>query len=355
MADSGDPVGRRPATKKAAILAEAGRVARALEVLIKRANWGTALIGKLTEDLGREELRQLQLAHGKIEARRRFGKHSSQPLLDQRPVHNLYLDESGKSSVEPVEGPSYFALSGIGMADEAVPQYQKAADDLKKEFFGTVNITFHESSMRNFDGPYYFNGDKQRQLEFDQAIDQLLLDTDFVVFGAGIRKHAFEQDFVATGLDPYLPTDAYSVAITMLLERYVDFLALSEPDRIGRLTFEQQGSREDAEHQLEYARLLLEGSQWIPDSVFRNWLETGLHFVPKAGSHPCELADMFARELYEWIKGDCDVSPKRWGAFSKKIYCREDGSMGKFGVKIFPDSDVRDLILDHRKRHGARV
>ncbi len=116
---------------------------------------------------------------------------------------------------------------------------------------------------------------------------------------------------------------------------------------------ESIGSREDAEHQLEYARLLLEGSQWIPDSVFRNDLETGLRFVPKQGSHPCELADMFARELYEWIRGDCDVTPMRWDLFSKKMYCRGDGQMGKFGVKVFPDSDIRDRIEAHRLRCGA--
>ena len=354
MADAGDPSGRRPAKQKAARLAEAGRLARALEVILGRADFGTSSIRALSEALSREELRQLQIAEGRIEPRKRFGRHASQPLLDEREVYNLYLDESGKSPPEPLDGKTYFALAGIGMTDEAAAAYCHAADALKQDFFDRTDITFHESGVRYHDGPYYFGGDTSKQLAFDQAIEELVLHADFVVFGAGIRKHAFEEGFVDTGLDPYLPTDVYAVAITMLLERFLDYLAMGATNRIGRLTFESQGSREDAEHQLEYARLLLEGSQWITDAVFRNWLEAGLRFTPKMGSHPCELADMFSRELYEWIKGDCGVTPKRWDLFSQKIHARGDCQMGKFGVKIFPDSDLRDRIEEHRRRCGVK-
>lgn len=105
---------------------------------------------------------------------------------------------------------------------------------------------------------------------------------------------------------------------------------------------------EDAFHQLEYARTLLEGSQWVPDSAFRNWLEPGLQFTPKQGSDPTELADMLSREIYEWIRSGCAVAPLRWNLFSRRIYCRGDGQMGKFGVKVFPDSDIRDRIEAHR-------
>lgn len=206
--------------------------------------------------------------------------------------------------------------------------------------------------MRNHDGPYYFGGDSQKQAEFDSAIDELVATTEFSVFGVGIRKTGFSKDFVATGIDPYLPTDAYTVAIEMLLERYVDYLAHHPSNFLGRIIFESQGPKEDAFHQLGYARLLLDGTQWVPDSAFRNWLETGLRFTPKSGSDPMELADMFSRELFEWVRGGCQVQPKRWNLFSKKIYIRGDGMRGKFGIKIFPDSDIHDIIEMHRKGFG---
>lgn len=144
------------------------------------------------------------------------------------------------------------------------------------------------------------------------------------------------------------------MAVTFLLERYVNYLASQAEQRLGQVHFESQGPKEDAFHQLEYARLLLEGSQWVSESAFRNWLETGLRFRPKSGSSPAELADIWARDLYEWTRGGCLGEPLHWERFSHKIYCREDGSKGKFGIKIFPDSDIRELIEAHRRLCGAQ-
>ena len=87
------------------------------------------------------------------------------------------------------------------------------------------------------------------------------------------------------------------------MERYVDYLANSPHRLLGRVTFESQGTREDAEHQWGFAKVLLDGTQWLPDSVFRNWIAPGVEFIPKRGSDPTELADMYSRDLFEWIRG----------------------------------------------------
>lgn len=222
------------------MLAEAQAVARALEVLMKRASFDATLSTEIVKALARQEVVELQRAHGRVESRKRFKKHSSQPLLDKRPRNNLYIDESGKSAREP-HVPAFFALGSVAMTEEAVASYCRTADEIKRDFLGTTDITFHEPSMREHDGPYYFGGDKRRQMEFDEAIGQLIAEADFVAFGVGVRKTAFEKEFVETGIDPYLPTDAYSVAIVMLLERYVDFLAHDPTKQFGRVTFESKG------------------------------------------------------------------------------------------------------------------
>ena len=61
-----------------------------------------------------------------------------------------------------------------------------------------------------------------------------------------------------------------------------------------------------------------------------------MHFQPKRGSDPTELADLLARDLYEWVRSGCQEPPKWWDRFRNKIYCRGDGALGKFGVKVFP-------------------
>ncbi len=207
--------------------------------------------------------------------------------------------------------------------------------------------------MRRREEPYYFEGDINKQMAFDSALRELLARTDFTAFGVGVRKAAFQKEFVENGLDPYLPTDAYSVAIQMLLERFVDFLATRSDRKLGQVSFESQGPKEDVLHQLDYARTLADGTQWVPESAFRYWLEPGLRFLPKSGTHPMEIADLWVRDIFEWVRSNCSHSPKFWDALGRKIYCREDGAYGKFGLKVFPDSDLRAEILAHRVLCGA--
>ena len=275
-------------------------------------------------------------------------------MQESRQVNRIYLDESGKSFPESPDHPQIFTLGAVAFeSPEAEGNYIQRANALKQDFFGTTNITFHEPLMRLRRGPYYFAGDNLKQQAFNEGLAQLIEASSFVVFGVGIRKDAYATEFLDGGLDPYLPTDAYALAILMLMERYIDYLAFLKEKAIGRVTLESIGPKEDAQHQLDYAQLLLGGSQWISGSSFRNWLETGLHFVTKANSHPAELADMVSRELYEWVGNGCVSEHGRWPLFSSKVYCRGDGLMGKFGVKVFPDADIRVQVLAHREAYGA--
>ncbi len=323
-------------------------------VLLKRADLKSDACDDLLTLLSRQESAELQRSHGRIEPRKRFKAGFSQPLLQKLPRSLLFIDEGGKSNPEPrLPGPRYFSVGAVAIGVRDAQKYVRAADAVKMRFFGKKDITFHEPGIRFHEGPYYFSGSTERQAEFDEALKALIEDTPFLVFGVGVRKNGFEQDFVDTGIDPYLPTDAYALAITMLMERYLDYLSTSRAKRIGRVTFESQGPLEDATHQLEFARLFIEGSQWVPDSAFRAWLETGCRFTPKQGSDPMELADIVSREIYEWLVTDCLGTPLYWDVVSQKIYCRGNGQMGKSGLKVFPDSDIRDRIEVHRALYCA--
>jgi hypothetical protein len=351
-----DPSGKKLARQRAGWLQEAGLVGRCLEVLLRRANFDLGPCTDLLTKITNQEKSWLARSAGRIEPRKKYKNLSKHPLLEKRLTNVLYVDESGQSFPEknltpPV--PTFFALAAISLREELVADYCERADEVKREFFGHTDITFHEPHMRKREKPFYFEGNLDMQNRFDAAVDDLVQKTDFTVFGVGIRKHAFHREFVAVEADPYLPTDVYALSILLLLERYIDFLYTETVQRLGRVIFESQGPLEDAVHQLEYARVLIDGSQWVHPSAFRNWLEPGLRFQPKSGSNPAEIADMFARDLYEWLRDDCQKEPRRFPLFSNKIYCREDGRMGKFGVKIFPDTDIRENVLRHREKCGA--
>lgn len=253
------------------------------------------------KDLAKSEETQLHRGYGRLEPRTRFKKNNSaHPLLEKRPRNLLHVDESGKSFPQPLNPlhPPFFALGAVAMQEEHVVAYCEAADAIKLELFGRADFSFHEPHMRQRLGRYQLDGDQKRQKAFDQALDKLVAETDFVAFGAGIRKAPFQKELVDTGVDPYLPTGVYALAIILLLERYVDFLAYYPERRFGRVTFESIGPLEDAYHQLEYARVLMEGLRFVPDGSFRSWLETGLRFeVKPSGSDPMELSDMLSRDL----------------------------------------------------------
>jgi hypothetical protein len=118
--------------------------------------------------------------------------------------------------------------------------------------------------------------------------------------------------------------------------------------RIGRTHLESIGAREDAEHQAAYADLLLNGTQYVPENTFQSWLETGCRFSPKRGSDPSELADLVAREIFEWTRGNCTTDPPYWDVLNQKVYRRGDGHFGRFGVKVFPYTDIQDAVMAHR-------
>ena len=272
-------------------------------------------------------------------------------MRDRRPINLLCVDESGVAHWQAAPGgEDWFALGGIAMTPEQVAQYQDAADRLKLEFFGRTDVTFHEPMMRRRLGHFSFGGRSDQQQNFALALDELIADCELTAFAVGIRKRALREEPGDSAADPYLPLGMYSIAIHLLLELYVDFLAHEPSEPVGRVVWEAQGPREDAEHQRDFVDTLLGGTRRTSESAFRRFLEPGVSFVPKSGSHPIELSDMLARDMFEWIRGDCLVEPLRWSIFGDKFYRRDDPASGEFGLAVFPDLDIRHHIQTYRER-----
>lgn len=63
--DRGDPNGRRLAKTQAGLLAEAGRLARVLEILLTKAGMESAALKQLIRDITSREQQKLQIAFGR--------------------------------------------------------------------------------------------------------------------------------------------------------------------------------------------------------------------------------------------------------------------------------------------------
>ncbi|MDE2744773.1 MAG: hypothetical protein OXI41_02140 [Chloroflexota bacterium] len=332
-------------------------MAKLLRVLLERAGSSEVANARtLEQNVAAAEAIALQRSSGRLESRSRFRRPNSggNPLRENRPRHLLFLDESGTS--QPPSDPdkeAWFALAGIGMSPGQALTYTEASDALKRRFFDRTDVTLHEPLMRTHRQDFSFGGDEERQRKFTEALDELVSDSGFVAFAVGIRK--WELMAGEEQQDSYLPGGAYEIALQMLLERYIDYLHHEDQDWRGRVTLEAQGSREDAEHQQAFVELHLQGTQWVPDSAFRSYLETGLRFVGKDGSHPTELSDMLARDVFEWVRSDCERDPPRWSIFESKFYRRGDLRSGKYGLKVFPTLGIEDVVEQQRENVRKRL
>ena len=213
------------------------------------------------------------------------------------------------------------------MTAESESNYIANANRIKEKFLGTTDTVFHEPQMRNRSGQFKFKDDSKVQGKFDEAIKALIKATEFVAFSAVIRKDEFKGGFFGS----YLPADNYALAITLLLEQFVEFLCQSEAPSMGRVIFESQLAHKDALHQAAHTYLLLNGTQSISDKTFRDCLEIGCHFHTKSGSSGTELADLVARECFEWVRSDCKEEPKFWNELKTKWFNQSEP-----GPRIFP-------------------
>jgi hypothetical protein len=300
--------------------------------MLERAGHDRAQAAALTNAISEAEQSQLLRAEGRVESRRRFKGGPIQPVASpDRQL--LFLDESGKSIPSAV---GLFALGGIAMTGAEAERYRSRADAVKERFWGHRGITFHEPHMRWHDEEFHFDGDVEKQAAFDAALEQVVHETDFTVFGVALRKGPF-ADFIAAATDPYLVPDLYSTTMQMLLERYIDFrVSQGAPRTRSKILLEAQGAREDATHQREFADILLNGTQWVPESAFQQWLEAGILFPNKHGSDPMELADMISRDVYEWAERAVPVGSADGRSSTIVSTAAGIGSTGSSGSRSSP-------------------
>lgn len=341
----GDPEGRKLARRRLVHAEEAVRLADMLAVAARRAGFSDIEINKIATAFRVRHAELRQASEGTIEPRTPM-KNAAHPLLENRKLNCLYLDESGTSSLNGND--KVFCLGGVALHESDIDSYITKADELKLQFFGTVDVTFHEPHMRRRKGFFSFGDDRDRQREFDAELRSLVQSTPFTLFAVAIRKQAFVTEFVLPGHDPYLPANVYDLAIMLLMERYVDFLANHADRRMGRVHLESIGKRDDAEHQAAYSDLMLHGTQFVNEKAFQSWVETGCRFGPKSGSSPAELADLVARDAFEWVASDCSITPPFWDILKMKTYIRADGKFGRFGLKVFPSTGLDQLVDVHR-------
>lgn len=285
----------------------------------------------------------------------------------ERSIIRLLVDESGVAyDVRDDPQSDWFALGAVAMTDDACDEYRVNADRIKQEFFrdGTA-VVFHASEMREAmrggtgaRRKYALRPGKSWH-DVMQALDLLIERTAFTAFGVVIRKWVFHREFTETGKDPFLPRETYGLALHLLLERFLVFLASAADSPIGSITLESQNPEMDARHQVCIAETIAYGTRWVSPQPLQLDIRPGVTFMGKQASHPLELSDVLANLLYQWVRSGCYDdkrprlgkygTPQLWESFCSKFHQEGDLRRGRFGLKVFPDSGLEGLLDQHRK------
>lgn len=345
-----DPEGKRLARMRASSAADALEL---LSIVKKRCSSidQAAVVERLEAlilDLRRFQSAEAQRGGGHLEPRAKY-KGRSQHLAVEggRGLLTLYLDESGQAQKSPDQ--PVFVLAGVAMDEDQAASYVANADSLKIRFGLDPSITLHGPKIEKGVDSFAFGDDRQKQEAFQAGVADLVRAAEFTLVGAIIRKDALERD-VANGEDyGNLPPGLYEMALTFVAERLVDMLYADANRPCGSLLFESIGNLEDALHQRAFADLLIHGSEFVSDGCFRGWLKPGCQFRTKAGSHPLELADLAARAMLTWTREGMPADHAFWALWASRIAMRDDLEKGRFGVKIFPDGDVRGQVMEMRR------
>ena len=348
----GDPQGSRIADRKKAAFSEASRLLALAESQLSKVDITGIGFEVIRNELAALEKSVTGSGSRVVEGRKTYPRKRHQSRsVGQVPKRFLFIDEAGRAEQSlSKRGDDWFALGAVSMTGEAVDRYIQEADYIKTMFLSDSAVTFHEPEMRQRTLMFHFGGDCRKQEQFDEALAALISNSEFTAFGVGIRKGSLSTLRNRNVGDPYLPLEVYDLGLHLLVERYVHYLAYNPARLRASIVMESQEAHPDALHQLTVSETIAQGTQWVSPKGFQRYLNPGVEFVRKRGSHPTELADMLTRDIFEWIRTDCASEPLRWDLFGEKFYRRGDLQRGKFGLKVFPDSDIRDAVEAHRAR-----
>lgn len=196
----------------------------------------------------------------------------------------VYVDESGHAAPDP--DPNYPCFVLALCLFEKTYYYRSLApalQELKFRFFGHDMAVMHEREIRKSLGPFSILKDKETRAAFFEGLNQLMEKAEFAVISKTIIKDG-----------QHMPEDnLYHIALQHCLETlYTNLKEVKAHEAVTHVVFEQRGSNEDGQLELEFRRICSGDNRH----------QANYPFVPifaskKANSSGLQFADLMARPI----------------------------------------------------------
>lgn len=240
----------------------------------------------------------------------------------------LFLDESGDHGLVNVDpGFPVFVLCGVLIEEVEYFHFRDKLNSLKNEFWGNKTVILHSRDIRKCDKEFSILLDLELKKKFYEKLNNLLLETSFVIICSAIRKEYHIKRYGR------LNNNVYEIALSFIVERSVFFLDTLNEDKLNvQVVIEKRGKKEDQELNRHFQRIKSQGTYFVNSAR----IETngfGFHFRNKKDNiNGLQLADLIAYPVARFV-----IDPERanpaFDLIEAKFYKR---SGKRFGLKIFP-------------------
>ena len=238
----------------------------------------------------------------------------------------VYVDESGDHSLTKVDAnyPVFVLAFCLFEKERYLTEVAPSMIRLKFSHIGHDQVVLHEREIRKQSGDFAFLRNSARREAFLQDLSALVNRAAFTLIAVAIRKHELKTRYTT-------PANPYHIALEYGLERLQDHLVKLGCQRGAlHIVFEQRGTKEDRDLELEFRR--------VCDGQNAKGQHLPFEFVladKKGNSTGLQLADLVARPIGLHV-----IRPQQpnrsWDILRKKFRRSPSGNYRGWGLKVFP-------------------
>lgn len=249
--------------------------------------------------------------------------------MEKQRKYNLYIDECGDHNLATYDRQfPIFTLCGILVPMSNVNAFQRAIDEIKKEFWDTTDVILHSRDIRKCEKHFELLFDNNIKQRFYNRINEVLAQQGvYVIVCCAVLKESCIAKFGVSA-------DIYGIALKYVIQRSI-FCVDDENIDGGKIDIivERRGKREDKALLNYYNKLRFIGMHYVTPERLAEHIDHFGFSKKSENVFGLQVADLVAYPISRHVLNPERVNPA-FDVIAHNIY----NNSGKLlGLKIFPD------------------